>query len=43
MLHNEAAFQSPNEFNPERFIRNGLLRDNILDPEVMGTFGFGRR
>lgn len=43
MLHDEAVFPDADKFDPERFIKNGTIRDDILDPEVVATFGFGRR
>ena len=41
-MHNPDIYPEPNTFNPERFIRDGKLRDDILDP-VSIVFGFGRR
>ncbi|XP_006455053.1 hypothetical protein AGABI2DRAFT_187530 [Agaricus bisporus var. bisporus H97] len=43
MLHDEDAYPEPEEFKPERFIKNGVLRDDVPDPEAIATFGFGRR
>ncbi|KAF5346819.1 hypothetical protein D9756_010547 [Leucocoprinus leucothites] len=43
MLHDEETFPDPEKFDPERFIKNGILRDDIIDPETVATFGFGRR
>ncbi|KAF5348469.1 hypothetical protein D9756_009678 [Leucocoprinus leucothites] len=43
MLHDEEVFSDPSEFKPERFLKNGVLRDDIPNPETIATFGFGRR
>ena len=42
MLNNEADYPDPSSFNPERYLKNGQLDPNILDPGLM-AFGFGRR
>ncbi len=43
MLHDEQLFPNPKVFNPDRFLREGILNTHIPDPEVFATFGFGRR
>ncbi|KXN82007.1 hypothetical protein AN958_03305 [Leucoagaricus sp. SymC.cos] len=43
MLQDSERFPNPTQFDPERFIKNGVLRTDILDPFVVATFGFGRR
>lgn len=43
MLHNEEEFPNPGEFIPERFMKDGHERTDIVDPFIVGTFGFGRR
>ncbi|KAF7782114.1 hypothetical protein Agabi119p4_1490 [Agaricus bisporus var. burnettii] len=43
MLQDEDIYPEPSKFKPERFIKNGVLRDDVPDPEVIATFGFGRR
>jgi cytochrome P450 len=43
MLHDEDVFPDPEEFMPERFMKDGKIRTDLPDPEVVATFGFGRR
>jgi cytochrome P450 len=42
MLYNEEVYPSPNVFNPDRFIKDGVLNQEIQDPRDI-VFGFGRR
>ncbi|KAI0670980.1 cytochrome P450 [Trametes maxima] len=42
ILHDADAYDCPEEFRPERFIRDGKLDPTVRDP-VSYLFGFGRR
>ncbi|EKM75591.1 hypothetical protein AGABI1DRAFT_79751 [Agaricus bisporus var. burnettii JB137-S8] len=43
MLHDEDNFPQPELFKPERFLKEGKLNPDVLNPETTATFGFGRR
>ncbi|EAU81862.2 DOPA-dioxygenase [Coprinopsis cinerea okayama7 len=42
ILHDPNVFESPYEFNPERYLKNGRLDTTLLDPDL-AAFGYGRR
>ena len=42
MLRDEEVYPDPNTFNPDRFIKDGVLNREIRDPRDI-VFGFGRR
>lgn len=42
MLHNPEDYPDPDQFKPERFIKNGQLDPNVRNPLTI-AFGFGRR
>lgn len=42
MLHNPEDYPDPEAFNPGRFLRDGAINKEVLDPSLM-AFGFGRR
>ncbi|PSR93708.1 hypothetical protein PHLCEN_2v4603 [Hermanssonia centrifuga] len=42
MLHNPDDYPCPEQFNPDRFIKDSSLDREVLDPSVI-AFGFGRR
>ncbi|KXN84167.1 O-methylsterigmatocystin oxidoreductase [Leucoagaricus sp. SymC.cos] len=44
MLHDDDIFPNPTHFDPSRFINaDGTIRDDLPNPEIVATFGFGRR
>ncbi|KAJ8468878.1 hypothetical protein ONZ51_g9347 [Trametes cubensis] len=42
VMHNPQIYPNPEQFNPDRFIRDGKLDTSVLDP-ASKIFGFGRR
>ncbi|KAI0770763.1 CyP450 monooxygenase [Irpex lacteus] len=42
MLHDPREYSEPEKFNPDRFIKNGILSNEVRDPNIV-AFGFGRR
>ena len=42
ILHDRKAFNNPEEFQPERYLKDGKLNPDVRDPEC-AAFGFGRR
>ncbi|KAI0641999.1 CyP450 monooxygenase [Trametes meyenii] len=42
LLHDPEVWDHPDEFRPERFLRDGKLDASVRDPETL-MFGFGRR
>ncbi|EMD35901.1 hypothetical protein CERSUDRAFT_53222 [Gelatoporia subvermispora B] len=42
ILHDPGIFPEPEGFKPERYLKDGVLNPDILDPTVV-TFGAGRR
>ncbi|KDQ53889.1 hypothetical protein JAAARDRAFT_415809 [Jaapia argillacea MUCL 33604] len=42
ILHDPVAYPKPEEFKPERFLKDGKLNPEVRDPSV-AVFGFGRR
>ena len=41
-MHDRKVFNKPQEFQPERFLKNGKLNPDVRDPDC-AVFGFGRR
>ena len=42
MLHDPREYNDPDVFDPDRFLKDGCLDPDILDPSDV-AFGFGRR
>ena len=42
ILNDPKAFNDPQEFQPERYLKDGKLNPDVRDPEC-AAFGFGRR
>ena len=42
ILHDRKVFNNPQEFQPERYLKDGKLNPNVRDPDC-AAFGFGRR
>ncbi|KAH6919266.1 cytochrome P450 [Coprinopsis sp. MPI-PUGE-AT-0042] len=42
IMHDPNVFDSPMEFRPERYLKDGRIDPNVLDPEA-AAFGYGRR
>ena len=41
-MHDPDAYENPDEFRPERFLRDGQLNKDVRDPYDF-VFGFGKR
>ena len=41
-MHDRKVFNDPNEFKPERYLKDGKLNPDVRDPNC-AVFGFGRR
>ena len=41
-MHDERAYPDPLRFNPERWLKDGVLDTTVPDPRT-AIFGYGRR
>jgi Cytochrome P450 len=41
-MHDPKVFEDPMEFKPERYLKDGKLNTDLLDPMDV-AFGYGRR
>ena len=42
IMHDPETFENPMEYRPERYLKDGKLNPDVLDPDSV-VFGFGRR
>ena len=42
IMHDPKSFDNPMEYQPERFLKDGKLNPDVLDPASV-AFGYGRR
>ena len=42
ILHDREVFNNPQEFQPERYLKDGKLNPDVRDPDC-AAFGYGRR
>ena len=42
ILHNPKTYDNPMEYRPDRFLKDGKLNPDVVDPDSV-AFGFGRR
>ena len=42
ILHDPKAFDNPMEYQPERYLKDGKLNPDVIDPASV-AFGYGRR
>ena len=42
ILHDPEVFEAPEQFRPERYLKDGQIDSSVRDP-VVAAFGFGRR
>jgi cytochrome P450 len=42
-MHDPEIYESPDDYIPDRFLKDGKLDSSIRDPLNTGAFGYGRR
>jgi Cytochrome P450 len=42
ILHDPKSFNNPMEYQPERYLKDGKLNSDVIDPDTV-AFGYGRR
>ena len=42
ILHDPKVFNNPMEYQPERYLKDGKLNPDVMDPDSV-AFGYGRR
>ena len=42
ILHDPKIFNNPMEYQPERYLKDGKLNSDVMDPDTV-AFGYGRR
>ena len=41
-MHDPEVYPNPDAFEPERYLKDGVLNPDVLQPETV-VFGYGRR
>ncbi|TFK24657.1 cytochrome P450 [Coprinopsis marcescibilis] len=43
VMHDPKRFDDPLAFKPERYLKDGIINKDVLDPDNFANFGYGRR